>query len=64
MIWDKLSPFYDIMETVYNGKCYRGIADKIKECVTEEDVVLECACGTGLLTVPMAQKCKLPIRSS
>ncbi|MBR2409108.1 MAG: class I SAM-dependent methyltransferase [Lachnospiraceae bacterium] len=58
MIWDKLSPFYDIMETVYNGKCYRGIADKIKEYVTEEDVVLECACGTGLLTVPMAQKCK------
>ena len=46
MIWDKLSPFYDSMETVYNGKCYRGIADKIKECVTEEDVVLECACGT------------------
>lgn len=58
MIWDKLSPFYDFMETVYNGKCYRGIADKIKEYVTEEDVVLECACGTGLLTVPMAQKCK------
>ena len=58
MIWDKLSPFYDFMETVYNGTCYKGIAEKIKEYVTEEDVVLECACGTGLLTVPMAQTCK------
>lgn len=57
MIWDKLSPFYDFFETLYNGKCYRGIAEKIKEYVTEEDFVLECACGTGLLTVPMAQKC-------
>lgn len=58
MIWDKLSPFYDIFETIYNGKCYRGIAEKIKEYVTEEGIVLECACGTGLLTLPMAQKCK------
>ena len=58
MIWDKLSPFYDMFETIYNGKCYRGIAEKIKEYVTEDDIVLECACGTGLLTVPMAQKCK------
>lgn len=58
MIWDKLAPFYDFFETVYNGKCYKGIAEKIKVYVTEDDVVLECACGTGLLTLPMAQKCK------
>ena len=58
MIWDKLSPFYDFFENIYNGKCYKGIAEKIKEYVTEDDIVLECACGTGLLTLPMAQKCK------
>lgn len=58
MIWDKLSPFYDFFENIYNGKCYKGIAEKIKEYVTEDDTVLECACGTGLLTLPMAQKCK------
>lgn len=58
MIWDKMSPFYDFFETVYNGKCYRGIAKKITEYITEDDIVLECACGTGLLTLPMAQKCK------
>ncbi len=58
MIWDKMSPFYDFFENIYNGKCYKGIAEKIKEYVTEDDVILECACGTGLLTLPMAQKCK------
>lgn len=58
MIWDTFAPFYDFMETIYNGTCYKGIAEKIKEYITKDDVVLECACGTGLLTVPMAQKCK------
>lgn len=58
MIWDKLSPFYDFFENAYNGKCFKGIAEKIKDFVDEDDIVLECACGTGLLTVPMAQKCK------
>lgn len=31
MIWDKLSPFYDFFENIYNKKCYRGIAEKIKD---------------------------------
>lgn len=57
-IWDILSPLYDLFETAYNGKCYKGIADEIKLHVCENDVVLECACGTGLLTLPMAQICK------
>lgn len=58
MIWDKLSPFYDFFETAYNGKCFKGIAKEIKNHVNTDDIVLECACGTGLLTVPMAGKCK------
>lgn len=57
-IWDILSPLYDLFETAYNGKCYKGIADEIKLHVCENDVVLECACGTGLLTLPMAKICK------
>lgn len=47
MIWDKLSPFYDFFETVYNGKCYKEIAKKIKEYVTEDDIVLECVNQTA-----------------
>lgn len=58
MIWDKLSSFYDLFEKLYNGKCFRGIQEEISKHVTSSDTVLECACGTGLLTVPMAKKCK------
>ena len=58
MIWDKFAPFYDFMETVYNGKCYKGIAEKIKEYVTEDDIVLECACGTGMITKAIAARAK------
>lgn len=58
MIWDTLSPFYDLFEKIYNGKCFKGIAQEIKNHVNENDVVLECACGTGLLTYPLAEKCK------
>lgn len=58
MIWDKLSPFYDLFENVYNGKTNRGIEREIQNYVKENDIVLECACGTGLLTIPMAQKCR------
>ena len=58
MIWDKLSPFYDFAESIYNGKVFRGIAEEIKNYVGADDTVLECACGTGLLSVPMAEKCK------
>lgn len=58
MIWGTLSPFYDFFETLYNGKVFKGIAKEIKNYVNADDVVLECACGTGLLSVPMAEKCK------
>lgn len=56
-IWDILSPLYDLFETAYNGRCYKGIAEEIKQHIGKNDVVLECACGTGLLTMPMAQIC-------
>ena len=58
MIWDKFAPFYDLVESIYNGKVFRGIAEEIKNYVGADDTVLECACGTGLLSVPMAEKCK------
>lgn len=57
MVWDRLSGLYDLFETVYNGKCYKNSAKEIEKYVNENDNVLECACGTGILSVPMAKKC-------
>ena len=58
MFWDKISPLYDLFENVYNNKVYAGTGKKVAEFIEPSDVVLECACGTGAITVCIANKCK------
>lgn len=61
MFWDKVSGFYDLMETVYNGKVYRGLGIQVAREIKKNDIVLECACGTGAISKYIAPKCKLLI---
>ena len=58
MFWDKISPLYDLFENVYNYKVYSGTGKKVAEFIDTTDVVLECACGTGAITVCIAGKCR------
>ena len=58
MFWDKISPLYDLFEQVYNGKVYRGTGEKVAEFIEPTDTVLECACGTGAISVSIAPKCR------
>lgn len=58
MFWDKISPLYDLFENVYNGKVYAGTGKKVAEFIEPSDDVLECACGTGAISIYIAQKCK------
>ncbi len=58
MFWDKVSGFYDLFETVYNGRVYHGIGKKVAEEIDEKDIVLECACGTGALSRYIAPACR------
>ena len=58
MFWNKISPVYDLFENVYNRKVYIGTGRKVAEFIEETDEVLECACGTGAITVAIAEKCK------
>lgn len=57
MFWNKISPVYDLFENVYNGKVYKGTGKKVAEYIDKDDRVLECACGTGAITVSIAEKC-------
>ena len=57
MFWDKISPLYDLFENVYNGKVYTGTGEKVAELIDSSDAVLECACGTGAISIYIAQKC-------
>lgn len=58
MFWDRVSGFYDFFETVYNGKVYRGLGKRVAEEIGPNDVVLECACGTGAISRYIAPKCR------
>ncbi len=58
MFWDKVSPLYDLFENVYNYKVYSGTGKKVAEFINPTDEVLECACGTGAITVCIAEKCR------
>jgi len=58
MFWDQVSGLYDFFETVYNGKVYRGLGERVAAEIGLNDTVLECACGTGAISRYIAPKCK------
>ena len=58
VFWDMISGVYDIFEKLYNGKCYDGTATRVAQEINENDIVLECACGTGSISKPVAKKCR------
>lgn len=58
MFWDRVSGFYDFFETVYNRKAYRGLGGRVAEEIDKNDIVLECACGTGAITRFLAPRCR------
>lgn len=58
MFWDNVAGVYDIFANIINRKTHKGLCGKIDELILQTDEVLECACGTGLLSGVIAQKCK------
>lgn len=58
MFWDKVSGVYDFFEMIYNGKVYKNLGEKVADEIDKNDIVLECACGTGAISKYIAPKCK------
>ena len=57
MFWDRVSGVYDLFGKLYNGKVNREMCRVVAKEVGTDDGVLECACGTGLITDAVAGKC-------
>ena len=57
MFWDKVAGVYDIFVNVVNRRAHRRLKEIVAEQVGPEDEVLECACGTGMLSIPIAERC-------
>ena len=58
MFWDRIAGIYNLFEDVYNGKVNQSVSAAVAGFIHPDDIVLECACGTGLLTKAIAPNCK------
>ena len=61
MFWDKVSPIYDYFEMLYNSRVYCNTGKSAAAYIAPNDVVLECACGTGAISQYIAPKCRMLI---
>ena len=58
MFWDRVAGVYDLFVNVINGKTHKALRQIVADLIDPEDVILECACGTGLLSTVIAGKCR------
>lgn len=57
VFWDNVAGVYDIFVNIINKKTHIGLCSAIEEMISPQDTVLECACGTGMLSGVIAPKC-------
>ncbi len=58
MFWDRVAVVYDVFVNVINRKTHKALRRIVSSLIQPGDTVLECACGTGLLSTAIAPKCK------
>ena len=58
MFWDNVAGIYDVFVNDINRKAHQKLKRIISSLIEPGDTVLECACGTGLLSVVIAEKCR------
>ena len=58
MFWSRIAGVYDLIENTYNGKANARTTDYVASLMSEDDRVLECACGTGMFSVRIAPRVK------
>ena len=58
MFWDKVAWVYDIFAYGINRKANKALCAAVEKEIAPTDLVLECACGTGLLSGVIAERCR------
>jgi len=58
MFWDKIAGVYDLFENIYNKSVYQSTGKSVAKYINSTDTVLECACGTGGISIYVAPVCE------
>ena len=58
MFWDNVAGVYDVFVNVINRKTHQKLKRIVSSLIEPDNTVLECACGTGLLSAVIAPKCR------
>jgi len=58
VFWDNVAGAYDIFVNVINRKTHQKLKRIVSSLIEPDNTVLECACGTGLLSAVIAPKCR------
>jgi ubiquinone/menaquinone biosynthesis C-methylase UbiE len=58
MFWDNAAGVYDLFVNVVNRRTHKALREIVSGLIGPEDDVLECACGTGLLSAVIAGRCR------
>ena len=57
MFWNNIAVVYDLFVNVINRKTHKALRTIVSGLINPGDEVLECACGTGMLSAVIAEKC-------
>ena len=58
MFWDSVAGVYDVFVHIINRKTHQELKEIVSALIEPDDTILECACGTGLLSAVIAPKCR------
>ena len=58
MFWDNVAGAYDIFVNIINRNTHQKLKRIVSSLIEPDNTVLECACGTGLLSAVIAPKCR------
>ena len=58
MFWDRVAGVYDVFVNIINRKTHVALKRIVSGLIGPGDAVLECACGTGLLSAVIAERCQ------
>ena len=58
LFWDHVAGIYDIFSDIINRRTHKKLRAVVSGLIAPDTDVLECACGTGLLTGVIAARCR------